>query len=116
MYKEEILNHSEFPQNYGKLKSYDYSGEEFNPFCGDKIKVYLKLKSQKIEDIAFESQGCIIAKASASVFSEFLKGKKVTEILKMDAGDILDLIKIELSPNRIKCAELVLLAIKNAIK
>ena len=115
IYKENILEHGEFPRNFKILKGYSVKAKETNPFCGDEMKVYLKIKSNKINDLSFINKGCIISTASASLLTEDIKGKAIKSVLKMNAQDILKLIKIELSPNRIKCAELVLMTIRKAL-
>lgn len=107
LYREIIIEHWKDPQNYGVLKNADIDVTDLNPLCGDEIHLTLKLENNQILDIAFESTGCAISKASASLFTEEIKGKAIDEIKKMTANDVLDLVEVELTPARKKCALLI---------
>lgn len=78
LYQEMILDHHKRPRNYGKLEQ-GLSSEGYNPLCGDRITVYILLDGETIEDVKFEGSGCAICTASASVMTDLLKGKTVTE-------------------------------------
>lgn len=113
IYRDAILAHYHQPRNWGRLKNYDCKAEADNPLCGDSLIVYLKLDAQKkIKEIKFYGAGCAIAIASASMLSEKLIGQSQSTIKKMSETDILALLKINLSPIRLKCAMLGLLAVK----
>ena len=77
LYQQLIIDHNQNPQNFGTLEDASHSAEGHNPLCGDVIHVYLILKDNIIEDIAFEGIGCAISKASASIMTSVLKGLKV---------------------------------------
>lgn len=79
LYQEVILGHSKSPRNFGKLDDATHSGYGFNPLCGDKIHLRLRVRGGVIEEIRFEGSGCAISTASASLMTEALKGKTVTE-------------------------------------
>ncbi len=83
IYQETILEHGQNPRNFAKLKKANYSAEAFNPFCGDRYWVYLKVNRDIIEDISFEGEGCLISKASGSLMTEILKDKTMTEAEKI---------------------------------
>ncbi|MHB2156339.1 Fe-S cluster assembly sulfur transfer protein SufU [Calditrichota bacterium GD2] len=80
LYQEIILDHNRSPRNFGSLKDATHTLEGHNPLCGDHYVIYLKIKDGRVEDVRFEGKGCAISKSSASVMSEFIKGKKVSEI------------------------------------
>lgn len=75
LYQEVILEHSKNPRNYRVLPDASNSVEGFNPLCGDRFTVYLKMDGDNIADLGFQGAGCAIAKASASVMTQTLKGK-----------------------------------------
>jgi|SRR3989344_9582455 len=123
-YSETIKDHYKHPRNAGKLSDYTHTAELVNPLCGDEIKVYIKLSrpesgsrfgSGKILDIAYEARGCMIAVASASVVSEFARGKKLSEIKKLGVQQVSELLDVSISPARSSCACLVLDAMKKPL-
>ena len=79
LYQEVILDHNKRPRNFWPLEDADRDAAGFNPLCGDRITVHVKLDGDKIEDIRFEGNGCAISTASASVMTETLKGKTIEE-------------------------------------
>lgn len=83
LYQEVILDHNKNPRNFKKITDADRKAEGYNPLCGDRINVYLKLEDDKICDIAFEGSGCAISKSSASMMTTLLKGKTVDEAEKL---------------------------------
>src|SRR5208337_5574777 len=83
LYRDVILDHNRRPRNFGPLEAADASAEGFNPMCGDRLTLRLKLAGQKIEDIRFEGQGCAISTASASLMTEAVKGKTRAEALAL---------------------------------
>ena len=77
LYQEIILDHGKNPRNLGRTENFNKDAKGFNPLCGDKVHVYLKLnENKKVEDISFEGQGCAISMASASIMTETIKGKE----------------------------------------
>lgn len=79
LYQQVILDHNRRPRNFGKLEGATKSVEGFNPLCGDHITVHVLLDQDRIQDITFEGSGCAIAKASASIMTESVKGKTKQE-------------------------------------
>lgn len=79
LYQEVILDHNKSPRNFHKLEDANRSAEGYNPLCGDKVTVYVKLEDDIIREISFEGSGCAISKASASMMTESLKGKNAEE-------------------------------------
>ncbi len=115
IYREIIIDHYEAPRNFGKLKDADMTVHDSNPVCGDSFDFDLNIKKGRVEDVKFRGHGCAISTASASMLTEKIKGRPVSEIEKMSRQDILDLLGIELSHVRIKCAMLPLAIIKKGI-
>lgn len=115
MYAENILDHYRNPKNFGKLENPDAKFKEFNPLCGDEYEFQLKFSDGVVEDVKFNGDGCAISMASASMLSEFAKGKKISEVKKISEEEIFRLLGVSISPARIKCALLPLSALKNCI-
>lgn len=115
LYSEIILDHYQNPRNFGKIENFDKKIEVANSLCGDKLTLYLKFENEKVKDIKFEGVGCAISKASASMLTDYIKGKKKTELKKIDKNFIIKMLGVELGVNRIKCALLPLEALKKLI-
>lgn len=111
-YSETIKQHYHHSRNTGKLSHYTHTASELNPLCGDEIKVYLEVENRKIKDISYEARGCMISIAAASVLSEYIKGKSLSEIKKIAKEDIDKLLGVRISPARESCSTLALNAIK----
>ena len=79
LYQEVILDHNKRPRNFGLLEDADREAEGYNPLCGDRLTVHVKLDGDVIQEIRFEGEGCAISTASASVMTETLKGKTIQE-------------------------------------
>ena len=81
LYQDIILEHGKSPRNLGKCEGYSHDAKGYNPLCGDKVHVYLKLsKEKKVEGLTFEGDGCAISLASASIMTELVKGKSFDEV------------------------------------
>ena len=93
LYQDIILEHGKSPRNLGKCEGYSHTAKGYNPLCGDKVHVYLKLDTgKKVENLTFEGDGCAISLASASIMTELVKGKSIEETKEiMDA--FLDMVK-----------------------
>ena len=108
MYRQQILDHYKNPRNYGELEEPDFEHVGDNPMCGDTIKLFVELAEDEetIERVTFVGDGCAISQASASLLSQELPGKTLDEVEAMDREDIEELLGVELSPMRVKCAVL----------
>ena len=99
LYQDIILEHGKSPRNLGKCEGYSHEAKGYNPLCGDKIHVYLKLNEKnKIEDASFEGSGCAISIASASIMTDLVKGKEESEVKEI-VKDFLGMIKVNPSLN-----------------
>ena len=83
LYQEVIVDHSRRPRNFGRLEAPTHSAEGFNPLCGDRLKLYVKIKDDAVEDARFEGDGCAISRASASLMTESIKGKSRESVLRL---------------------------------
>ena len=79
LYQEVIVDHNRNPRNFGKLDDANKELEGFNPLCGDRLKLYLKINNDHIDDISFDGSGCAISVASASLMTDLMKGKSINE-------------------------------------
>lgn len=115
LYREIIIDHYKNPVYKGKIESSDFSFEDENPLCGDFLHIDLKTdENDIITDAKFDGHGCAISMASADMLLETLIGKSLEYVKKLSKQDILDLMGIELSPVRLKCALLSLKVAKAA--
>ena len=117
LYAEEIVAHYEHPHNKGKINDANAHFHDFNPLCGDDITVYLKIDEKGvITEAKFDGEGCAISVGSASMLTDLLKGKKISEIEKMGPRNVIDMLGIDPGPVRLKCATLSLRATQKALK
>jgi nitrogen fixation protein NifU and related proteins len=123
LYRDVILDHNRRPRNFGGLEAADANAEGFNPMCGDRLTLRLKLADDTISEIRFEGSGCAISTASASLMTEAVKGKTRAEALELfdrmhqlltdeaapvlpELGKLAALSGVRQYPARVKCASL----------
>jgi nitrogen fixation NifU-like protein len=133
LYRDVILDHNRQPRNFGGLDPADASVEGFNPMCGDRLTVRLRLEDDKISDIRFEGQGCAISTASASMMTEAVKGRTRAEALRLfdrvhqlltddaappadELGKLAALSGVRAYPARVKCASLCWHTLASALR
>lgn len=115
LYREYILDHYKNPHNHGSLEAPDMEAHDINPLCGDELTFQVSLDGDgKVDDVAFDGHGCAISQASASMLSDEIKGMTSEQLLALDHQTILDLLGIEISATRMKCAMLSLKVVKAA--
>jgi nitrogen fixation NifU-like protein len=115
LYRDYILEHYRRPHNFGVLEAPTASYEGANPLCGDRITMMLGIEDGVVREVAFTGRGCAISQASASLLTDEIKGKSVADIEKMTPDDLLDMIGVEISPARLKCALLSLDTVAHAL-
>jgi nitrogen fixation protein NifU and related proteins len=116
LYRDEILEHYRRPHNFGTLDEPSAVFEGANPLCGDRITLMLGIDSGVIEEVAFTGRGCAISQASASMLTDSIKGKPVTDAALIERDDVLEQLGIEISPARLKCAILSLETLRGALR
>ena len=115
LYSEKVMDHFQHPRNVGKMDDADGIGEVGNAKCGDIMKMYLKIKDGKIEDVKFETFGCGSAIASSSMATEMIKGKPISEALKVTNKAVTEALD-GLPPHKLHCSVLAEEAIKKALQ
>lgn len=115
LYTEQIIDRYKHPRNFGELENFNTEADDFNPICGDEIKMQLKIDSDKVIDVKYSGHGCSISQASADLLADFVKGKKVDELRKIEKEELLKILGIEVTAARLKCALLSLKVFKLAI-
>ncbi len=106
LYRDYILEHYRRPHNFGVLEAPSVSVEGHNPLCGDRITLQLGVRDGVVDRVAFTGRGCAISQASASLLTDEIKGKPLAVVAAFRADDLLELLGIEISPARLKCAML----------
>ncbi|MCL6542376.1 MAG: SUF system NifU family Fe-S cluster assembly protein [Roseiflexus sp.] len=114
LYRELILEHYKHPRRRGRIDHPDVSAEEYNPLCGDRVRIDLRIENGVITDARFDGRGCAISQASASMLTEEIVGMPVEQAKQFSKDQMLALIGIPLNHNpvRIKCALLPLKTLK----
>jgi nitrogen fixation protein NifU and related proteins len=115
LYREYILEHYKHPHNWGELASADLQAHDLNPLCGDELTIQLALDEEgKVADVGFTGHGCAISQASASMLTDEIRGMTPEQLLNLDRDFVLDLLGIDISATRMKCAMLSLKVVKAA--
>jgi nitrogen fixation protein NifU and related proteins len=115
LYRDQILEHYKRPHNFGCIEQPDLEYEDTNPLCGDEQHVTIRLDEEgRVAEVAFDGKGCAISTAATSLLTDELAGMSREEILHLPKEFVLDLLGIEISATRMKCALLGLKVIKSA--
>ncbi|MFQ5882509.1 MAG: Fe-S cluster assembly sulfur transfer protein SufU [Candidatus Methylomirabilales bacterium] len=111
-YRGYILDHYKHPHNYGTLEDPDITNEEDNPFCGDRIRIDLKLSEGRVAGVRFKGQGCAISQAAASILTDMIRGESIERVKEFGKDEMLEALGVPLSPIRLRCGLLALKVLK----
>ena len=116
MYREHIIELYKSPSNFGTLKNATHEKTEYNSVCGDEITVQFNVKNGVVKDAKFSGSGCVISMVASSLLTDKVKGMKISDVKKLNKEDIMKLLKVKITPMRIKCVLLPLEAAKGALR
>ena len=114
LYSNVLLDHFRHPRNYGSLEAPDVSNEAFNPLCGDRIRIELKLENEIISEARFKGNGCAISMAAASLLTELVVGIEIGELITNE--QLISALQSDIQPARIQCAILPLTALRDGLE
>lgn len=115
LYQDQILDHYRNPRNFGSLEEPTHRAEAKNPTCGDALHMDITIENGTIADVRFSGSGCAISQASASLLTEYVKGKQAEMALALEPKTVLGLLGVPLSPARLKCGLLSLETLKKTL-
>ena len=131
LYQETILDHSKRPRNFHPMEDANRQADGYNPLCGDKLKLFLRMEGDIVKDASFVGAGCAISTSSASLMTESIKGKSKADALKLldkfhellttdvavgkDLGKLVVFCGVRDYPARVKCATLAWHTLRNAL-
>ena len=116
IYREEILEHYRHPQNFGSIHKPTHTGAAENPLCGDSIVVEWRVKGNKVNGVGFTGAGCALSTASASLFTEWLRGKTLKQLQHVQPSQLFRLIEVPITPVRHQCVLLPFTALRKVFE
>lgn len=116
LYSDILLDHFRHPRNYGDLTAPDISYENFNPLCGDRIRIEVRLTDSIVEEARFKGDGCAICLAAASLLTEMIAGARLEELTTLSDDRLIAALQSDIKPARIPCALLPLDALRAGLK
>jgi nitrogen fixation NifU-like protein len=116
LYSNTLLDHFRHPRNYGSLDAPDISNEQFNPLCGDRIRIELRLNESIVNEARFKGDGCAISTAAASLLTEMILGKDIEELTSMSDAQLISALESDIQPARLQCALLPLQALREGLR
>ena len=116
LYSDVLLDHFRHPRNYGSLNAPDISYESFNPLCGDRIRIELKLHNTIVAEVRFKGDGCAISTAAASMLTELLIGATIEQITAISDDQLISALESDIKPARQQCALLPLEALRQGLQ
>jgi nitrogen fixation protein NifU and related proteins len=116
LYSDILLDHFRHPRNYGSLDNPDISNEQFNPLCGDRIRLELKFSHSTVNEARFKGDACAICTAAASLLTKLVLGKDIEQLAAVPDSQLLAALESDLPPARLQCALLPLLALRAGLR
>lgn len=116
LYSAVLLDHFRRPRNYGSLAEPDISNEQFNPLCGDRIRIELKMEESVVSEVRFKGDGCAISMAAASLLTELVAGKDIAQLGHISDEQMVAALESDIKPARLQCALLPLQALREGLK
>lgn len=114
IYTERLLDHYRHPRNRGHLDAPDLAAEEYNPLCGDRVTVEVRLEAGRIVEVRFEGRGCALCLGAASILTEVIQGRELEELRALGPDEFLAELQSTPRPSRLKCALLPWMALRHA--
>ena len=115
LYKYDLIDHSKNPRNYGLLQQCDFVSGEYNPSCGDLVKICGIISDGKLVKVCFEGSGCVLSMAMASKLTDFIVGMSLEQAMNLDENTVEQLLGVKLGLNRLRCGLLSIMAIQKGI-
>lgn len=112
LYSDVLLDHFRHPRNYGDLTAPDISYENFNPLCGDRIRIELKLNQTIVAEACFKGDGCAISMAASSLLTELILGIDIQKAADISDDQLISALQSDIKPARMQCALLALEALR----
>ena len=116
LYSNTLLDHFRHPRNYGNLDAPDISNEQFNPLCGDRIRLELKFEQSKVNEVRFKGDACAISTAATSLLTELILGKDVEQLASISDERLIAALESDIQPARLQCALLPLVALREGLR
>ena len=115
LFSDTLLDHFRHPRNYGDLPAADITYESFNPLCGDRIRIAVKINDRIVQDARFKGDGCAISTAAASLLTEMIRGAKLDSLFSLPDDQLISALESDIQPARLQCALLPLDALRNGL-
>ncbi|HSK63536.1 MAG TPA: iron-sulfur cluster assembly scaffold protein [Pyrinomonadaceae bacterium] len=116
LYSDILLDHFRHPRNYGSLVAPDISNEQFNPLCGDRIRIELKLQRSVVQEVRFKGDACAVCTAATSLLTELVIGEDVEQLANIPDERLLSALESDIQPARLQCALLPLQALRAGLE
>jgi len=116
LYRQDLIDHSKNPRNYGLFLGCDFVSDQYNPSCGDSVKICCSVDGNKITRVSFEGSGCVLSMAMASKLTEVVVGMSFDQVLELDETTVEKLLGTTLGLNRLKCGLLSIMALQKGVQ
>jgi len=116
LYSDTLLDHFRHPRNYGDLVNPDVSHESFNPLCGDRIRIEVKLRDTIVREARFKGDACAICTAAASLLTELILGRDIATVSALSDDRLITALESDIKPTRLQCALLPLETFREGLK